>query len=84
MIYTDLIGFLAGAFTTLALAPQAVKSWKTKQTKDVSFGWITILTTGVFLWILYGLFINSKPVYIANILTFVLCVIVLSLKMKYK
>ena len=42
MTYIDIIGFLAGAFTTIALVPQAVKAWKTKHTKDVSFGWILI------------------------------------------
>ena len=84
MVYIDIVGFLAGAFTALALAPQAIKSWKTKQTKDVSFGWILILTTGVFLWFIYGNLINSLPIIIANGLTFILSLIVLILKIKYK
>jgi MtN3 and saliva related transmembrane protein len=84
MVYLDIVGFLAGAFTTLALAPQAIKSWKTKHTKDVSFGWILILTIGVFLWAVYGILINSLPITVANSLTFILCVTVLSLKIKYK
>ena len=84
MVYVDIIGFLAGAFTTIALAPQAIKSWKTKHTKDVSLGWISILTTGVFLWAVYGILINSLPVIVANSLTFILCAAVLGLKIKYK
>jgi MtN3 and saliva related transmembrane protein len=75
---------LAGAFTTAALAPQAIKSWKTKHTKDVSLGWIIILTIGVFLWIIYGILLEALPVIVANSVTFVLAVIVLVLKIKYK
>jgi MtN3 and saliva related transmembrane protein len=84
MPYADIIGFLAGALTTLALAPQAIKSWKTKHTKDVSLGWITILTLGIFLWLVYGLLINSLPIIIANGLTLILSLTVLILKIKYK
>lgn len=84
MAYTDIIGFLAGAFTTIALLPQAVKAWKTKHTKDVSFGWILTLTIGVFLWLVYGALINSMPIIAANGLTLVLSLIVLALKIKYK
>ena len=84
MAYIDIIGFLAGTFTTLALAPQAIKSWKTKHTKDVSLGWIIILTIGVFLWIIYGILLEALPVIVANSVTFILCVTVLVLKIKYK
>ncbi|MFH0867732.1 MAG: SemiSWEET transporter [Candidatus Woesearchaeota archaeon] len=84
MTYIDIIGFLAGTFTTLALVPQAVKALKTKRTKDVSFGWILILTIGVSLWFTYGILINSFPIIIANGLTFILSLIVLILKIKYK
>ena len=84
MVFIDIIGFLAGALTTLALVPQAVKSWKTKHTKDVSFGWIIILTTGIFLWAIYGVLIDSLPIIVANGLTFILAFVVLILKIKYK
>ena len=84
MIYIDIIGFLAGALTTLALVPQAVKSWKTKHTKDVSLGWILILTIGIFLWVVYGILINSLPIIFANIFSSMLAVVVLILKIKYK
>lgn len=84
MAYIDIVGFLAGTFTTLALVPQAIKSWKTKQTKDISFGWILILTIGIFLWFVYGTLINSLPIIVANGLTFILALMILTLKIKYK
>ncbi len=84
MAYADIIGLLGGALTTVALVPQAVKAWKTKRTKDISFLWALTLTGGVFLWLIYGILINSFPVIIANALTLILAVIVLTLKIKYR
>ena len=84
MVYVEIIGFAAGFFTTVALVPQAIKSWKSKHTKDVSLLWITILTIGVFLWLIYGFLINSLPLIAANVVTFILSVTILFLKIKYK
>ena len=33
---TDLLGFLAGTFTTIAFLPQVLKTWNTKSANDVS------------------------------------------------
>ena len=59
MDYVTFIGFLAGALTTLAYLPQVFKAWKTKRTKDVSLGMFSILTIGILLWLVYGIFLNS-------------------------
>jgi len=83
MAYADIIGFIGGALTTLALVPQAVKAWRTKHTRDVSIWWILTLTVGVFLWLGYGILIGSLPVIAANATTLILAVIVLILKMRY-
>ena len=84
MTYIDIIGFSAGLFTSIALLPQVVKAWKTKLTRDVSLVWATTLTIGVFLWLVYGILINSLPIMIANSVTFILAITVLILKIKHK
>ena len=84
MVYVDIIGFAAGAFTTLCLVPQVVKAWKSKLTRDISMGWILTLTIGVSLWLIYGVLINSYPIMIANFFTLILTLIILALKIKYK
>jgi len=83
MVYVEIIGFTAGIFTTLALVPQAIKSWKSKHTKDVSLMWITILTVGIFLWLVYGLLINSMPLVIANAVSFIFALTILILKLRF-
>ena len=84
MVYVEIIGFTAGILTTVALVPQAIKSWKSKLTKDVSLMWITILTIGILLWLVYGFLINSIPLIAANAASFLLAIIILTLKIKYK
>jgi|TARA_Y100000310_G_scaffold345404_1_gene464583 MtN3 and saliva related transmembrane protein len=83
VLYIELIGTLAGVLTTAALVPQALKSWKTKHTRDVSLGWISTLNVGVFLWLVYGILISSIPLILANVFTLLLALIILFLKLKY-
>jgi MtN3 and saliva related transmembrane protein len=84
MVYVEIVGFAAGTLTTIALVPQVVKALKTKLTRDVSLLWATALTIGVFLWLVYGILINALPIIIANSITFILSLVVLILKIKYK
>src|SRR3989338_1542162 len=84
MDYITLIGALAGILTTTAFLPQVIKTWKTKQTKDISLGMFAILTIGVVLWLVYGILINSLPVIISNVVTFILALAILILKIRYK
>lgn len=78
------IGLLAGSLTTIAFLPQAVKTWKTKSTRDVSLGMFVTFCTGVLLWIIYGLLVEDLPVLMTNIVTFILASTILWFKLKYK
>jgi MtN3 and saliva related transmembrane protein len=79
-----LIGLMAGALTTIAFFPQLHKAWTSKSTKDVSISMYVIFCTGIFLWLIYGLMIDSLPVILANAVTFVLALSILVLKIKYR
>ena len=78
------IGLLAGSLTTIAFLPQAIKTWKTKSTRDVSLGMFVTFCTGVLLWIVYGLLVEDLPVLMTNIVTFILASTILWFKLKYK
>ncbi|MGD0070006.1 MAG: SemiSWEET transporter [Candidatus Bathyarchaeia archaeon] len=79
-----IIGLIAAAFTTIALFPQLIKVWKTKSTKDISTGMFALYCGGVFLWFVYGVYLNDLPIMIANSLAFIQALIILILKAKYK
>ena len=69
--YIDLFGFLAALLTTIAFLPQLYKTWKTKSADDVSLFMLILFITGLVCWIIYGLKINSIPILVANIITFI-------------
>ena len=83
MIPITLLGLAAGALTTFSLVPQVMQIYKSRHTKDLSLNTYVILSTGVFLWIVYGIFIKDNVVIIANVLTFLLAISIVWFKMKY-
>jgi len=83
MDYVAIIGFSAAICTTTAFLPQAIKTLKTKSTKDISLIMYLLFCIGVFLWLIYGLYLNSYPIILANIITLVLALIVLTMKIIY-
>ncbi len=79
----EVLGLIAGFFTTVAFIPQALKSWKSKSSKDMSWGWIILVTIGVFLWLVYGILANDVPVIAANFFTELFALSVLFAKLKF-
>lgn len=84
MNYITLLGLVAASLTTTAFLPQVIKSYRTKQTKDLSLPMTLILASGIFLWLLYGLLKVDVPIIAANTITFVFVSSLLILKIKYK
>ncbi|MCL1471909.1 SemiSWEET transporter [Argonema antarcticum] len=84
MDFLTILGLVAGTLTTIAFLPQVIKTWKSQSAKDFSFGMLITFSLGVFLWLLYGIAKNDLPVILANLLTFVLNLIIIVLKTKYK
>ena len=76
----DLIGYCAAFLTTIAFLPQAIQSWRTRDLSGISVGMYSLFTTGVGLWLIYGLHIDKWPIILANALTFVLALSILLLK----
>lgn len=82
-IIIDILGYVSATFTTIAFLPQIIKTIRTKSAKDVSMGMFVFFTTGVFLWIIYGVLTNTMPLIIANSVIFCLSLIQIILKIKY-
>ena len=81
--YIDLFGFLAALLTTIAFLPQLYKTWKTKSADDVSLSMLILFIVGLLCWIIYGLKINSIPILVANIVTFLFNFSILILKLTF-
>ena len=81
--YIDLFGYLAALLTTIAFLPQLYKTWRTKSADDVSLIMLILFITGLSSWIIYGIKINSIPILVANIITFIFNFSILILKITY-
>lgn len=79
-----IVGYVAGALTTLSFVPQVVKAWKMRETRDLSLAMLVLFAVGVILWTLYGIWVGSVPIIAANIITFSLILVLLGLKLWYK
>jgi MtN3 and saliva related transmembrane protein len=80
---TTLIGLLAGALTTASFVPQVVRILVTRETRAISLTMYALFTTGVFLWLVYGVILGELPIVLANGLAFVLAATVLALKLRH-
>ncbi len=78
-----ILGITAGTLTTVAFIPQLAKALKSKSTGDLSWGMVITFSTGVLLWLIYGIWIDSLPVILANAVTLLLQLGIVSLKIKY-
>ena len=77
------LGLLAGTLTTIAFIPQIAKAWRSKSTGDLSWAMVITFSTGVLLWLIYGIWIASLPVILANAVTLLLQGVIISLKIRY-
>jgi len=73
----EIIGIIAGIFTTIGVLPQIIKALKTKKVSDVSPYMYIILCIGVSLWTIYGIMKNDWPIIITNGISLILNAIML-------
>lgn len=79
----DMLGYVAAVLTTVAFVPQALKTVRSRDTSGISLGMYVILTSGVALWLVYGLALSALPIILANSLTLPLAATILALKLRY-
>ncbi|MGD0865135.1 MAG: SemiSWEET transporter [Rhizomicrobium sp.] len=83
MGYVTAIGKWAASCTTIAFLPQAIKTWRTRSTKDISLGMFLIFSLGIALWLIYGLLQHDIPLIAANGITLVLALTILGFKIRH-
>tara|TARA_E500000331_G_C17213512_1_gene694824 strand:+ start:1227 stop:1487 length:261 start_codon:yes stop_codon:yes gene_type:complete len=83
-IQIEAIGFLAAIFTTSAFVPQVYKIWRFRNSDGVSLTMYLVMLSGVLLWVLYGWFIKSISIVVANSLAAILQAIIIFFKLKVR
>lgn len=83
-ISLDIIGIIAGTLTTSSFIPQIVKIFSTKEVRDISLVMYVVLSTGIALWIVYGVFAKSLPIILANSVGLILSSTVIMTKIVFR
>lgn len=77
------IGYAAGALTTGCVVPQIYRAYRTRSTADISYWFLLSLSSGLVLWLTYGILIEQIPVIIPNAVSLGLNLGLLTLKTWY-
>jgi MtN3 and saliva related transmembrane protein len=77
------IGLMAATCTTISFVPQLIRVWRLRSAREISLVMFLVFSLGVFLWLLYGIFIHSVPVILANGATLALSLAILALKVRF-
>jgi MtN3 and saliva related transmembrane protein len=81
---TEVIGIIAGVFTSVSLLPQLVKIIKEKKAKDLSYGMLIVLLIGLGCWIWYGVLREDWPIIVTNGISFIINSLMIVFTIKYK
>lgn len=68
----EIVGFLAALLTMFGFLPQVIKIYRTKSVKDLSLLAILQFMLGVFLWLIYGIYLKNFVLILANSVTFLI------------
>ena len=61
-IWLEILGTAAGIFTTFSALPQLVTTYRTRDVRSFDLRFLVMLFAGLFLWMIYGLWIDSISV----------------------
>ena len=78
-----MIGLAAGTLTSIAAIPQVVKTFRSRNVRDISIWQPILLAFGVALWMIYGIIIEDLPLIVANIIPLICNVILTGMKVCY-
>jgi len=80
----QVLGIVAGVFTSTGMLPQLIKIIKTKEAKDISMFMLVVLFIGFCLWIWYAVEKDDLPVLLTNIVSLILTILTAIFTIKYK
>lgn len=84
MAVVDVIGYSAGAITSLTFLPQVVKTWREKSARDISLLMFLIAAINEVLWIAYGVMLDNWVIILTNAVVLSMSCIMIWFKLRYK
>lgn len=82
MEWTPILGNMAAFLTTISFLPQAIKTIRSRNTRQLSLPMYVLFVSGVALWLCYGIIIKQTPIIVGNAITLFLAGIILMYKLR--
>ncbi|WP_243310814.1 SemiSWEET transporter [Fundidesulfovibrio agrisoli] len=82
-LFQEGLGIAAGCLTTASYLPQVLHTWRTRSVEDISLRMYMLLCSGVALWFLYGVVIDSIAVMAANGVSLLLTLSIMVMKLRF-
>jgi MtN3 and saliva related transmembrane protein len=79
----NVIGLAAATCTTISFVPQLIRVWRLRSAREISLIMFSVFSLGVFLWLLYGIYLHAFPIILANSISLVLSLAILALKLRF-
>ncbi|MGB1349559.1 MAG: SemiSWEET family sugar transporter [Flavobacteriaceae bacterium] len=82
--HIELVGLLAAMLTTYSFLPQVYKTWKTKDVSSFSLTTFSLFFVGIICWLIYGIYMKSLSMVLANTITMISSFVILVFIIKYR
>jgi MtN3 and saliva related transmembrane protein len=79
----EILGFIAGIFTTFSLVPQLWRVLRLKSATEISLAFTVCMAFGNLLWLVYGVLSRLPPVMLWNVLSLLLALGLVIAKLRY-
>lgn len=83
MTLTLIIGYIAAVLGMVAWVPQAIRVWRTGDTRSLSLAANMLFLATVILWLVYGVMIVDWPIILANVVATLCMIAIVAAKLKF-
>jgi MtN3 and saliva related transmembrane protein len=80
----EILGYTAGAITSLTFLPQVVKTWKSRSAADISLMMFLIAALNEVLWIMYGVLLDNTVIILTNAIVLAMSLTMIYFKLRYR
>jgi MtN3 and saliva related transmembrane protein len=84
MTGVELLGYSAGAITSLTFLPQVIKTWKMKTATDISMMMFLIAAVNEVMWIAYGILLDNWVIILTNSVVLSMSLTMIYFKLRFK
>jgi MtN3 and saliva related transmembrane protein len=79
----EILGYTAGAITSLTFLPQVIKTLREKSAKDVSMMMFIIAVVNQTMWVVYGVLLSNWVIILTNAVILSMSLTMIFLKLRY-